>query len=255
MITIACYNIKGGVGKTATAVNLGYLAAQSGANSLIWDLDPQGAATWCFRVKAKVKGGARGLLAKHRRLAAAVRGTDYPGLDLVPADFSNRNMDLLLDASRHRRAQLRRAAGRLADDYDLMVLDCAPSVSLVSENVFRASDALLLPVIPTPLSLRAYAQIRAHVDEMRAPPLLLPFFSMVDRRKALHRDTVVRWALEHTETLRTDVPYASQVELMSVERVPVPVLAPSSLATRAYRALWRELAGKLWPAGREGDSR
>ena len=253
MKIVAAYNLKGGVGKTATAVNLAYVAADAGLRTVLWDLDPQGAATWCFRIEAKVKGGVRGLLG--RKLAGAIRGTDYPGLDLVPADFSNRNLDLLLDASRHRRGRVRRAAGRLADGYDLMVLDCAPSASLVSENVFRASDALLLPVIPTPLSLRAYAQIRDHVREMRSPPLLLPFFSMVDRRKALHRDTVVRWALEHPETLRTDVPYASQVELMSVERMPVPVLAPSSLATRAYRALWRELAGKLWPAAAARDVR
>ena len=64
MLIIACYNIKGGVGKTATAVNLAYLTAGFGARTLVWDLDPQGAASFYFRIKPRVKGGAKNLLAK-----------------------------------------------------------------------------------------------------------------------------------------------------------------------------------------------
>jgi cellulose biosynthesis protein BcsQ len=242
---LAVYNLKGGVGKTATAVNLSYLSAAQGARTLLWDLDPQGAATWCFRVKPRVKGGARGIIRRRHRLAGAIRGTDYDDLDLVPADFSYRNMDLVLDAAKHRQGRLRRIVARLRGDYDLVVLDCAPGASLVSDNVFRASDALLLPVIPTPLSLRAYAQLVDHLDRMRQRLRVMPFFSMVDRRKVLHRNTVVRWALEHPETLRTDIPYASQVEQMSIERAPVPCTAPRSAAARAYRALWAEVRERL----------
>lgn len=245
MKILACYNLKGGVGKTATAVNLAYLAAEDGMRTLLWDLDPQGAATWCYRIKPKVKGGASALIGKRRRLEAAIKGTDFPALDLVPADFSNRNMDLVLDAAKHRIGRLRRLTRRFGKDYDLVVLDCPPSVSLVSDNVFRASDALLLPVIPTPLSLRAYAQLREHLAHLGRSPDLMPFFSMVDRRKALHRDTVVRWAVEHPETLRNDIPYASVVETMSLERVPVPLLAPRSPVAKAYRALWQEVRGRL----------
>jgi len=96
---LATYNIKGGVGKTATAVNLGYLAARDGYRVLLWDLDPQGAASFLFRIKPRVKGGGKALIRGTKALDAAIKGTDYDGLDLLPADFTYRNLDLLLDAA------------------------------------------------------------------------------------------------------------------------------------------------------------
>ena len=97
MKVYATYNIKGGVGKTTTAVNLAYLAAASGRRTLLWDLDPQAAATFLFRVKPRVKGGSRGLVSGKRPVDDAVKATDFKDLDLLPADFSYRNMDLELD--------------------------------------------------------------------------------------------------------------------------------------------------------------
>ena len=71
MKVLASYNIKGGVGKTSTAVNLAYLAAREGRRTLLWDLDPQGAATYLFRVRPRVKGGGRGLVTRKRPMEAA----------------------------------------------------------------------------------------------------------------------------------------------------------------------------------------
>lgn len=85
MKIIASYNIKGGVGKTATAVNLAYLAAAQGLRTLVWDLDPQGAASFYFRIKPRVKKGARGLIEKKRALDEVIKSTDYARLDLIPA--------------------------------------------------------------------------------------------------------------------------------------------------------------------------
>ena len=102
MKVLATYNIKGGVGKTATAVNLAYLAAAEGARTLVWDLDPQGAASFYFRVKPKVKGGSEALITGRRALDRAIKGTDYDNLDLIPADFSYRNMDLELGETKKR---------------------------------------------------------------------------------------------------------------------------------------------------------
>ena len=83
----ATYNIKGGVGKTSTAVNLAHLAAQGGYNVLLWDLDPQGAATYMFRVRPKVKGGGRALVDGSRTLDDAIKATDFDGLDLAASRF------------------------------------------------------------------------------------------------------------------------------------------------------------------------
>ena len=96
MKVIALYNIKGGVGKTAAAVNLAYLCAGGGRPTLLWDLDPQGAASYCLRVDAKVKGGRKALLSGKHPLTRAIVPSAFAGLDVLPADFSYRNMDLAL---------------------------------------------------------------------------------------------------------------------------------------------------------------
>ena len=161
MNVLASYNIKGGVGKTASAVNLAFVAARTGARVLVVDLDPQGAATFYFRIKPKVKGGGKGLVSGKRDLGDLIKGTDYDGVDLVPADFSFRNLDLLLDAEKKSKKKLAKLLKPLANEYDFILLDCPPSMSLVSEAVFHAADALIVPLIPTTLSLRTYEQLQA----------------------------------------------------------------------------------------------
>ena len=97
-LVLATYNIKGGVGKTSAAVNLSYLAAREGRRTLLWDLDPQGASTFLFRIKPKVRGGGRKLVRLKTDVDSLIRATDHESLDLLPADFSYRHMDLALNA-------------------------------------------------------------------------------------------------------------------------------------------------------------
>jgi cellulose biosynthesis protein BcsQ len=243
--SLAVYNIKGGVGKTSTAVNLAYLAARDGQRTLLWDLDPQAAATYVFRIKPRVKGGGERIVANRRPVEAAIKGTDFDGLDLLPADFTYRHMDLMLDATKRPTERLRRVLEPLAGDYDLVVLDCPPSVSLVSENVLRAADVLLSPLIPTTLSVRTLDQLTDFVASVKRPPRLLGFFSMVDRRKRLHRDLVDRLPKERDDLAGTAIPAQSIIEQMGVQRAPVPYFAPQSLAARCYQRLYPEaLAGR-----------
>jgi cellulose biosynthesis protein BcsQ len=247
MKVLATYNIKGGVGKTATAVNLAYLAAAEGARTLVWDLDPQAAATFYFRVKPKVKGGGEALVSGRRTLDRAIRGTDYDNLDLVPADFSYRNMDLDLDGTKRRRRRLDLVLRPLTKEYDYVVLDCPPSISLVSENVFRAADALLVPLIPTTLSMRTLAQLDNFFRDhpRRRLPLVLPFFSMVDLRKKLHRELVEKVRAERPELLETAISASSDIERMGVHRAPLPSYAPRAKSVSAYRQLWEEIVARL----------
>jgi len=179
----ASYNIKGGVGKTSTAVNLAHLAAREGRRTLLWDLDPQGAATYIFRVRPRVKGGGHALVTGKRPIEDALKSTDFDNLDLLPADFSYRNMDLELDDAKKRTRRLRQLVTSLSDDYDVVFLDCPPSISLMSENVLHAADTLLVPLIPATLSMRTFEQLKGFVAESEKPrPNLVAFFSMVDRR-------------------------------------------------------------------------
>ena len=246
MKVVATYNIKGGVGKTSAAVNMAALGAQDGLRTLLWDLDPQGAASFLFRVRPKVKGGGRKLVRGRSEIADLLRGTDVEGLDLLPADFSYRHMDLELDDAAKPTRRLGKVLEPIAGHYDVAVLDCPPSISLVSESVFEAADLLLVPLIPSTLTLRTFEQLDEFVTErVDHPPEVLAFFSMVDRRKRLHRQVVESFPDKRTDVARSAIPAATEVELMGVRRSPVVVDRPHSRAGRAYRGLWSEVRKRI----------
>ena len=159
MKILATYNIKGGVGKTSTAVNLSYLAAQDGLRVLLWDLDPQAAASFLFRIRPRVKGGGKALIKGSREIDDSIKGTDFADLDLLPADFTYRNLDLVLGATKKPTRRIARLLAPLSDQYDVIFLDCPPGISLLSESVLQAADSLLVPLIPTVLSLRTLDQL------------------------------------------------------------------------------------------------
>jgi cellulose biosynthesis protein BcsQ len=133
----------------------------------------------------------------------------------------------------------------LESEYDYIFLDCPPSISLVSESVFEAADALLIPVLPATLSARMLDSI-GEVAGNRAQRL--PFFSMVDARKRMHRDVMEAFRAERPEMLHTVVPLAADVERMGLARAPLAQFAPHGRATEAFRNLWAEVSGRL--AGR-----
>lgn len=241
MRVIALYNIKGGVGKTAAAVNLAWHSARDGRPTLLWDLDPQGAASWCLQVPPKVKGGRKALLRGKSPLARYVKPTAYDNLELLPADFSYRNMDLDLSEKKRPEKQLRKLLEPLEAHYHTVFLDCPPGLTLTTESMFAAADTLLVPVIPAALSLRTLTLLDDFLSRMEtARPRVLAFYSMVDRRKTLHRQlTDDRHA--DGRFLFTTIPYASDIERMAERRAPVAEFAPRSVAAAAYEALWKEL--------------
>jgi cellulose biosynthesis protein BcsQ len=242
---LATYNIKGGVGKTSAAVNLAYLAAVQGAQTLLWDLDPQGASTYVFRIKPRVKGGGRKLVRGKSDVEQLIKGTDHERLELLPADFSYRHMDLALADSKKPTTRLARVLEPLLPDYDYIFLDCPPSISLVSEGVFEAADALLVPIVPATLSSRTFDQLRSVVSDGGGEPQLLAFLSMVDGRKRLHRELTQSLQADYPEVLDSVIPSASDVERMGLERTIIEEFAPSSRAALAYRSLWSEIRERL----------
>jgi chromosome partitioning protein len=241
MKSLAVYSVKGGVGKTSAAVNLAWLAAKEGMRTLIWDLDPQAASTFYLRVRPK-RGGAKRILSGASKLSALVKGSNYPNLDVLPARFSFRRADTVLDARTDASRRFSKLIAPLEQHYDLLVFDCAPGLSLIAESVMHAADGVLVPVIPTTLSLRTLTMLHDHcASQMGSAVALLPFLSMVDVRRRLHRDVCNDPSMFAVAPLSTRIPYASQVERMGVERAPLCAFAPSSLAGRAYAGLWREV--------------
>ncbi|HWH94051.1 MAG TPA: ParA family protein [Baekduia sp.] len=244
---VATYNIKGGVGKTSAAVNLAFFAARDGARTLLWDLDPQGASTYLLRVRPKVKGGGERLVRGRSDAAKRIKGSDHERLDLLPADFSYRHMDLALHETKRPTRRLARVLATVADEYDYIFLDCPPSISLVSESVFEAADALLVPIVPATLSSRTFEQLRDVVaNGAGTVPHVLAFFSMVDRRRRMHRDVVEELSAQYPSLLlETAIPAASDVEHMGRRRAAIAEFAPRSRAGLAYEALWHEMCRRL----------
>ena len=247
MKVAATYSIKGGVGKTSTAVNLAFEAARAGVRVLVWDLDPQGAATYLLRTRPKVRGGSKRLVGADGALDPHIRGSDLSSVHVVPADFSLRYLDVHLERTKRPTERLAALLEPLRDRYDLALLDCPPSISLASESVFGAADVLLVPVVPATLAQRTLDQLAGFLVDQPDAPAVVPILSMVDLRRKLHRTLTDDLRRDWPSLLPTAIPSAAVIERMGDERAPVGVFAPRSAATTHYRQLWSDVAGYLWP--------
>ena len=246
MKTIALYSIKGGVGKTAAAVNLAYLSAQLGKPTLLIDLDPQSAATFYFRVRPSKKHDQSKLIKGGKAASKKIKASDYENLDLLPADFSYRNLDISLDQQKKSTKRLKELIKSFKGEYDYIFFDCPPNITLVSENVFIAADIILLPIIPTTLSMRTYETLLSFFKEGKFnPDKIRPFFSMVERRKKMHRELVEETSSEKTKFFKSLIPYLSEVEKMGITRAPVVATSPNCRASLAYKELWSEIQKKI----------
>jgi cellulose biosynthesis protein BcsQ len=246
MTTLALYSNKGGVGKTAAAVNLSYLAAQNGTKTLICDLDPQASATYYFRVKPKLKSGPKGFVKGAKGIYKSVKGTDFENLDILPADFSLRKLDVLYSRFGKSKMRLKKMLYPFASEYRLIILDCPVTIGILAENILNAADYTLVPMIPTTLSVRTYNQLRAFCTKKGYDVAkIFPFFSMVDRHKKMHRELLLSLPKDFRGVLQSFVPYLAQIEKMGIYRAPVSVYAPRSLASRSYQNLWSKVQKKI----------
>jgi len=241
MITLALYNMKGGVGKTAGCVNLAYLAAEQGQRVLIWDLDPQGAATFYFQQDPKMKGGMKKLLQSGGELSGSIQPTDFKNLSIIPAEFANRQLDAMLDALKQSKKKFKQLLSQLEGMYDYLFIDCPPGLGALSESVFAATDYVVLPTIPTTLSVRTYEMVHEFFEKNHLDPSRIRcYFSMVDIRKTLHNETLAAF-YRNKQFLKNYVPYLSTIEKMGTRLAPVAYFAPSSYAAQCFRDVWKEL--------------
>jgi len=238
MRALAVYQLKGGVGKTTTVVNLAALAARDGIPVLVWDLDPQAAASWILGADATSKQD--GFWNEHNPISDYIQHTSIPKLDVLSADSSLRKFHQRVDSKKDAKERVTQALSALAESYGLVIIDCPPMITPQMEGVLKACDRILLPVEPSVLSIRAYKQIKNDFSWAKDKQWL-PFVTMIDRRKPDH----LRWVNEelksYPEFLKTYIAYSASAERMLTQRKPIVEQQPAVPLARNYQALWKTL--------------
>ena len=245
MITIAIYNLKGGVGKTTSAVNLAHLASTAKKNTVLWDWDPQAAATWYFGVDDGNKKAIR-IVSKGAPVGTMEVLSPFPQLKLIPADLSLRKVDTELSGVGGARRYMRKLIQPVDNNTEILIFDCPPTLSPSMEFLLSGVDLMLVPMIPSPLSLRAMRQVSEFFEgQKQAPQRIYGFFNMVDMRRNIHKQTLDSAKLLPLSVMKTWIPMDSAAEQMSEVRAPLTSYARSGRAATAYRKMWQEIARVL----------
>lgn len=240
MTVFALYNLKGGVGKTAAAINLAYLAAAEGYKTLVWDLDPQGSSSYYLNVKANIKNESKKIFEEVLDIKDAVQASVFENLWIIPADISARNTDTLLSEQKHSRKKIKSLLSSLKG-FDIVILDCPPGISLLHENIFNAAEWILMPNIPTTLSINSFETVMEYFENNELDKSRLKcFFSMVDHRKNLHHEVMQQFYKDKL-FFKSYIPYLSDVEKMGINQQPLFEYANSSYAAQCFRDLWQEV--------------
>ena len=250
-------NQKGGVGKTTTAINLGAYLAQHGQRVLIVDIDPQANATSCLGIdKHGVEQGSYQALLGEAPLKALILKNDRLNLSLLPSSSALAGSEIELVDEEHRETRLRTALNTLQDDYDYILLDCPPSLGLLTINgLMAAQDGVIIPVQCEYLALEGLGQLTETIQKVRAalyPKLRVRgvVLTMFDRRTNLANDVVTEVNRHFPELVfKAVIPRSIRLAEAPSYGLPISAYAPDSVGAKAYDALAQEILAEDQPLG------
>ncbi len=242
MKSVALYSIKGGVGKTTMAVNMAYFESAAGARTLLIDLDPQGSSGFYLRIRPKPKSRGKDFFRGSDKMHTMIRESDYQNLDVIPAPESVRKIDMHIADANEKQVQIQKMLDLFIGEYDRVIIDCPSQLGLMSENIFIAADAIVVPLIPTVLSLNTLQQLEQFIKRRQYNlDKFYAFFSMVDQRKRMHRETVDNAENLPIKIFQNWIPYASVIEKMGMHMTPAQFYAKNEKAVRMIEQLLQEM--------------
>jgi chromosome partitioning protein len=250
---IAVYNIKGGVGKTTTSVNLACYLAKAGFCVLLWDLDPQGGSSFFFNRQNQNNNTHSRLFDKYITIYDVIHATESYEIDVISNDalFSDQFMNhasrlATLDFGNNE--LIKNTLAEVEDHYDVCIMDCSPGRFMLHDNIFNAADLLLIPNIPAPLSVYCNNLL---MDELEHKPLtknkVLSFYNMVQTHKQLHRQYLDNRQQDNKLVLNSYIPFYTEIELITLTKESLFHQLKESKSSSYYHDLWVEVCErKQW---------
>lgn len=257
-LIISIVNQKGGVAKTTTAINLAAAVGQKGKKVLLVDLDPQGNATSGIGINKKgLESTTYDVIMGEVRPAEAVIETDYKNVSVIPSTQALAEAELQLAAFDNKTLQLRKALLQIKDDYDIIIVDCLPSLGVLALNGLSACDRIIIPMQCEPYSLEGVAELLATVKRVKSSTnkglqIMGIVFTMLDKRLTVNRDVMeaIKSNFPAETIFKTEIPRNVKISEAPSHGEPITYYDPSSKGAEAYKKLAAEVIKRSASAGK-----